>query len=418
MFAYHKELFPVDSNDIFTGVCAALGLLIAAGGGIGGGGILVPLIMILLNFRPKHAIALSNLTIFGGSIANVAFNVHKRQPNGKAMIDWDIIAIMEPATIAGAVIGSFMSKYLPDFVLTVSLTIVLAMLSHRTLEKGIKMFRKENDSPKSTSNGDSERSVERSGFSEMQLIPQDDVEARSTVESQSAPPIPWVKVFILVICFTGCVILTILKGSGHGSVIGVECGSSLFWVLSLSSIPWVIFFSYLFRKLLMKEHEDKISSGHAFTEGEIKWDSTTTITYPLICTVAGLFAGLFGVGGGIVKGPLMLEMGVNPSVAAATAATMIFFTTSAACVSFAMFGLLELEYGFTGFCMGLVCTAVGQAGINVWMKNAKRQSPPVLSIGAVMALSTMLVGIEAYIKFMHSPLKELLAPSSICATAE
>ena len=33
--------------------------------------------------------------------------------------------------------------------------------------------------------------------------------------------------------------------------------------------------------------------------------------------------GMFGVGGGIVKGPLMLEMGVLPDVAAATSATMI-----------------------------------------------------------------------------------------------
>jgi len=34
-------------------------------------------------------------------------------------------------------------------------------------------------------------------------------------------------------------------------------------------------------------------------------------------------AGLFGVGGGIIKAPLMLEMGVCPEVAAATSATMI-----------------------------------------------------------------------------------------------
>jgi uncharacterized membrane protein YfcA len=32
---------------------------------------------------------------------------------------------------------------------------------------------------------------------------------------------------------------------------------------------------------------------------------------------------MFGVGGGIVKGPLMLEMGVMPDVAAATSATMM-----------------------------------------------------------------------------------------------
>lgn len=44
--------------------------------------------------------------------------------------------------------------------------------------------------------------------------------------------------------------------------------------------------------------------------------------YPLLCSLAGVFAGLFGVGGSIIKGPLMLELGVDPQVASATAATM------------------------------------------------------------------------------------------------
>merc|ERR1719482_1949062 len=87
--------------------------MIAAGGGIGGGGIIVPLYMLLLGFRPRHAIPLSNVTICGGSIANAIFNVRKRHPRAdRPVIDWDIILIMEPSTIVGAVLGSFLSKVL------------------------------------------------------------------------------------------------------------------------------------------------------------------------------------------------------------------------------------------------------------------------------------------------------------------
>merc|ERR1719231_898612 len=114
----------------------------------------------------------------------------------------------------------------------------------------------------------------------------------------------------------------------------------------------------------MSEHDAKLQANHQFDENDIKWDGNSTIKYPLICTAAVLFAGLFGVGGGIVKGPLMLEMGVNPSVAAATAATMIFFTSSAACVSFFIFQLLEPEYGIAVFCMGFVFTSIGQSYMN------------------------------------------------------
>jgi Sulfite exporter TauE/SafE len=60
--------------------------------------------------------------------------------------------------------------------------------------------------------------------------------------------------------------------------------------------------------------------------GDIEWTRETTLTYPVLCSLAGVIAGMFGVGGGIVKGPLMLHLGMLPEVAAATSATMIFFT--------------------------------------------------------------------------------------------
>merc|ERR1712110_854955 len=91
-----------------------------------------------------------------------------------------------------------------------------------------------------------------------------------------------------------------------------------------------------------------------------------------------MLAGLFGVGEGIVKGPLLVEMGVSPEVAAPTASTMILFTTAAACVSFEVFGLLEPHYGMAGFILGLSCTAIGQAGVYAWLKGAQRLSSRAL----------------------------------------
>ena len=67
-------------------------LQIAAGGGIGGGGILVPTYIFVLGFEPKIAIPLSNATILGSSIANVVLNARKRHPKAdRPLIDWDIM---------------------------------------------------------------------------------------------------------------------------------------------------------------------------------------------------------------------------------------------------------------------------------------------------------------------------------------
>ena len=62
-------------------------------------------------FQPQNAVALSNLTIVGGALANFAFNVNRRHPSGeKPLIDWDLIMVMEPTTILGALLGSYINK--------------------------------------------------------------------------------------------------------------------------------------------------------------------------------------------------------------------------------------------------------------------------------------------------------------------
>ncbi|CAN0529743.1 unnamed protein product [Ectocarpus sp. 8 AP-2014] len=108
---WHKPLHPIDGWDV-TGVgLACIGLMIAAAGGIGGGGILVPLYILVLGFDPKHAIPLSNITIFGGAITNTVLNLSKRHPAAdRPLVDWDLILVMEPLTIGGALVGSFINK--------------------------------------------------------------------------------------------------------------------------------------------------------------------------------------------------------------------------------------------------------------------------------------------------------------------
>ena len=55
----HEPLFPLTTSDYLGFSLATVGLMIAAGGGIGGGGILVPIYILVFGFSPKHAIPLS-----------------------------------------------------------------------------------------------------------------------------------------------------------------------------------------------------------------------------------------------------------------------------------------------------------------------------------------------------------------------
>jgi len=448
-FKYHKDVWPLDFQiDGLTLIAAIAGIIIAAGGGIGGGGILVPIYMLLLRFHPKHAIALSNITIMGGAIANTFFNAGKTNPaTGNPLIDWDLIAVMEPLTIVGADLGSLGSKVLPSIVLTIALVIILAYMGYHTLAKAFKMWNKESD--KLQQNDSDDEMVElslRDGCDDSDLFsPHQPAAARvlegrggaersvhvagdhSGNESESSEEgcclieeedgkASWIrKASLLTFCFIGNVAFTVLRGGGTlGSPLGDKCGSVAWWCLELASIPWICCFALYFRHLLISEYETKVARGHVFREGEVKWDSWNTIKYPVICTLSGVFAGLFGVGGGIVKGPLMLEMGIPPAIASATAATMILYTSCAASVSFIAFGLLHPTYAVMFWCVGLSCTAIGQIGMTRLMKQFNRDSPIVFSIGAVISLSSVLVALNTYYTSYGHEWSELLVISGVC----
>ena len=122
----HKTFLPTDFRDAAGFVAAALGLMIAAGGGIGGGGMLVPIYVLVLGFKPKFAIPLSNMTVLGGAITNVSMNAQKRHPLAdRSLVDWDLLILMEPLTLAGALVGGFVNKLAPELVITVLLVILL-----------------------------------------------------------------------------------------------------------------------------------------------------------------------------------------------------------------------------------------------------------------------------------------------------
>jgi hypothetical protein len=212
--------------------------------------------------------------------------------------------------------------------------------------------------------------------------------------------IPWNKVLFLVICFMGVVSFSLLRGDteGHGPL-GLKCGSFFYMVLLLAPLPWIGSLAYYQRGNLLEQHATKVRLNYYErhpVEGDIQWDEKSTVIYPLICSLSGVFAGLFGIGGGIVKGPLMLEMGIHPQVSSGTAAFMILFTAGSASVSFALFGLLQRDYAIFFWTLGLVFTYIGQLFSNWAIGQGGRSSIIIFIIASIILTSTALMGVEGY----------------------
>jgi uncharacterized membrane protein YfcA len=411
--AKHKDIFPLNNSDIIGSVLAFFGLIIAASGGIGGGGILVPILILVFAFHPKHAIALSNFTILGSAITNTTLNFPKRHPNAdRPLVDWDLILVMEPLTAAGAIVGAYMSKVLPDWFLALLLVLLLGVTAQRTLDKGISQYKKEtadqqkiaNNSAMQAALDDNDKEIEMEESSPLldaeaaaANVPDtpEAIELKELLEKEKETPLD--KFFFLVMMFVVVIALNLLKGGGasYASPLGIVCGTNGYWLLSFLNIAWLVGLSVYARTQLIKAWKNKRRIGYKYLEGDVEWSERNTLVYPLLCVFAGMCAGLFGVGGGIVKGPLMLEMGVHPMVAAATSAVMILFTTMSATTTFIAFGTLTFDYAAYLFCIGLVGTTIGQLLVGHLVKKYNRVSLISLSIGAVVGLSTLLMGFEA-----------------------
>eukprot|EP00877_Chromochloris_zofingiensis_P014432 jgi/Chrzof1/9242/UNPLg00209.t1 len=140
----HKPLWPLSSWDIGVFVVAGATLFIAAGAGVGGGPVLVPVYLLLGHFGQAVGVALSNTTIFGGSIANVLCNIHKRHPfRDRPLVDWDLILLMEPPTVLGAVVGSFLNKLLPVWINRVLLAMFIILMTWRVSQRAMVIYRRE-----------------------------------------------------------------------------------------------------------------------------------------------------------------------------------------------------------------------------------------------------------------------------------
>ena len=73
---------------------------------------MIPIFLVVLNFRPHEAVPLSNATIFGGALVHFPLNMIKRHSLApdRPVVNWDLVLAMEPATIFGAILGTYLNQ--------------------------------------------------------------------------------------------------------------------------------------------------------------------------------------------------------------------------------------------------------------------------------------------------------------------
>lgn len=83
----------------------------------------VPTLIMFASFTPEFAIPLSNVMIAAASLANYIQLSRKVHPTRDGpLIDYPIALLMQPASLAGTVVGFFVNQVLPDWTLVSTLS--------------------------------------------------------------------------------------------------------------------------------------------------------------------------------------------------------------------------------------------------------------------------------------------------------
>jgi len=149
--------------------------------------------------------------------------------------------------------------------------------------------------------------------------------------------------------------------------------------------------TYVAVKIQDKEVEIKVRAGRGDDESELNFDGKSRKTLLLTSLIGGFTSGAFGLGGGSIYNPILIEMGVPPTVASATGMYMVMLSSIATTTMFLVFGELDLSYSIWLCFWSCLATSLALKSITAYIKRTNRASIIVYLMTAMLGLSALLV---------------------------
>mmetsp|Transcript_8684 Transcript_8684/g.15496 ORF Transcript_8684/g.15496 Transcript_8684/m.15496 type:complete len:481 (+) Transcript_8684:337-1779(+) len=145
------------------------------------------------------------------------------------------------------------------------------------------------------------------------------------------------------------------------------------------------------REAILAKKKEAEETGYVKLEDapyyDMVWTNANLWKFPKTALLAGLAAGLLGIGGGMVLGPLFIEIGMQPTVAKSSCAFMILWTGLSGVIQYWMADKLgwqlALYFIMVGYCSG----QIGQRGLKQVIKATGRESIVILLLGGIIGLA-------------------------------
>ncbi|CAN6588877.1 unnamed protein product [Malus baccata var. baccata] len=379
-------------------------------GGVGGGGIFVPMLTLIIGFDEKSSTAISNCMITGGAAATVFYNLRLRHPTlDLPIIDYDLALLVQPMLMLGISIGVSFNVIFANWMITVLLMIFFIGTSTKAFLKGVETWKKETILIKEVarlmqSNGSS--SDDEVEYRPLASGPSSVLATKESkrIEVSIMENVYWKELLLLVAVWVIILALQIVKNYT------TTC-SAEYWVLNLLQIPVALGVSTYEAVNLYKGHRVIESMEESGTD----WKVHQIFLYCGGGITAGIVGGLLGLGGGFILGPLFLELGLPPQVSSATATFAMTFSASMSVVEYYLLKRFPVPYALYFALVASLSALVGQHVVRKVISVLGRASIIVFILAStifVSAISLGGVGIASMVEKIEN--KEYMGFENIC----
>lgn len=154
-----------------------------------------------------------------------------------------------------------------------------------------------------------------------------------------------------------------------GTIIGVQLHLIMPEEILISLLSLVLIILSLRTYMMAKRlHQDLAENTDLKNLDFITDLSKTQIFFALIgVTITGIISALVGVGGGVIKVPMMNELGLSPMMACGTGSFMVIFTSLSTTIQFLYLDRLDLLTGILFFILGFIASLIG-TGLSRYIK--------------------------------------------------
>ena len=416
----HKSPFPPTQREIIGSILIVFFGGLANAGGMGGTFAILPILVTIFNYDPIPAIRTVYGMVFAGAVGNFLTTGFTREKiTLKPLINYNMCLICIPMLLCGASLGVIIKSYLPPVITITGLELILFNNIYKINKRAKSQYAQE-----TTANNQLKSDLLEKGGQEIELTPIDYQQHETIMKFPRAlaimreernmfPRKKYQEIFMLLICMMA---LLVLRGNKtFSSIIGVEFCQSGYWMIYFLALGVCFYFGLRAKAIVLGEVEMKrqIEGESVNKEQGMNLTSENITALSTTALVGGILAGMIGIGGGMIIGPTMLDIGMNGQTTTATCGFFILFTSFISLFQTLLAGEVNLiELVFFASLSSIGALAVSKYLLYL-VRKYNRPSIMLFSLVYAMCVGAMIIPSYAALRTVQEP-ELMLSVGQLC----